>query len=118
MIVLSDGDASTQPSGSTDPCHEAVVAADNAVAAGTDVYSIAYDANNTTGGSCTADSSTYALTGFKTMQAIASDNSKFYCLNPPSGQTCNNASASSLAQIFTAIGIDVTNARLLSDNTS
>ena len=25
MIVLSDGDASTQPSGSTDPCHEAIM---------------------------------------------------------------------------------------------
>ena len=118
MIVLSDGDASTQPTGSTDPCHEAVVAADAAAAAGTEVYSIAYDADNTSN-SCTQDSGAYAsLTGFTTMQRIASDSTKFYCLNPPSGQTCNNASASSLAQIFTAIGIDVTNARLVSDNAS
>ena len=34
MIVLSDGDASTQPTGSTDPCHEAIVAADAAATAG------------------------------------------------------------------------------------
>ena len=67
----------------------------------------------------TQDSGTYAsLTGFTTMQGIASDNSKFYCLNPPSGQTCNNASANSLKLIFTAIGDDVTNARLLPDGTS
>jgi Flp pilus assembly protein TadG len=118
MIVLSDGDASTQPTGSTDPCHEAVVAADAAAASGTEVYSIAYDADNTSS-SCTQDSGAYAsLTGFTTMQQIASDATKFYCLNPPTGQTCNNASASSLAQIFTAIGIDVTNARLVSDNAS
>ena len=118
MIVLSDGDASTQPSGSTDPCHEAIVAADAAATAGTDVYSIAYDADNTSS-SCTQDSGAYAsLTGFTTMQQIASDPAKFYCLNPPSGQTCNNASASSLKAIFTAIGDDVTNARLLPDNTS
>ena len=118
MIVLSDGDASTQPSGSSDPCHEAVVAADAAASAGTEVYSIAYDADNSSS-SCTQDSGAYAsLTGFTTMQGIASDNTKFYCLNPPSGQTCNSASANSLAQIFTAIGIDVTNARLVSDNAS
>jgi Flp pilus assembly protein TadG len=118
MIVLSDGDASTQPTGSTDPCHEAIVAADAAAAAGTEVYSIAYDADNTSG-SCTQDSGAYgSLTGFTTMQQIASDSSKFYCLNPPSGQTCNNASASSLAQIFAAIGVDVTNTRLLPDSTS
>ena len=118
MIVLSDGDASTQPAGSTDPCHEAIVAADNAVSAGTEIYSIAYDADNTAGATCTADNSSYSLTGFKTMQQIASDNTKFYCLNPPSGQTCNSAAASSLSAIFTAIGIDVTNARLVSDNAS
>ena len=112
MIVLSDGDASTQPTGSTDPCHEAIVAADVAATAGTDVYSIAYDADNTSS-SCTQDGTYASLTGFTTMQQIASDPAKFYCLNPPSGQTCNNASASSLAQIFTAIGDDVTNARLL-----
>ncbi len=118
MIVLSDGDASTQPTGSTDPCHEAVVAAQTAAAAGTEVYSIAYDADNTSA-SCTQDSGAYAsLTGFTTMQQIASDSSKFYCDNPPSGQTCNSASATTLAQIFAAIGIDVTNARLLPDNTS
>lgn len=118
MIVLSDGDASTQPTGSTDPCHEAIVAAQNAAAAGTEVYSIAYDADNTSA-SCTQDSGTYgSLTGFTTMQQIASDSSKFYCDNPPSGQTCNSASATTLAQIFAAIGVDVTNARLLPDNTS
>ena len=118
MIVLSDGDASTQPTGSTDPCHEAVVAADAAATAGTDVYSIAYDADNTSAQLHPGQRRLRSLTGFTTMQQIASDPTKFYCLNPPSGQTCNNASASSLKAIFTAIGIDVTNARLLPDNTS
>jgi Flp pilus assembly protein TadG len=118
IIVLSDGDANTKPTGSTSPCWEAIQAADAAAAAGTDVYSIAYDSDNTSN-SCTLDPSPHSnLTGFTTMQQIASDSQKFYCLNPPSGQTCNSASATSLKQIFTDIGVDVTNTRILPDNTN
>lgn len=123
LIVLSDGDASTQPTGSSAPCGEAVQAAQDAEAAGTQVYSIAYDASNS---STTCSQDPYPTfqnpithpTGFTTMRDIASDATKFYCLNPPSGGTCNSASATSLKQIFAEIGIDVTNSRIVGDDAS
>ncbi len=111
IILLSDGDASTQPTGSTNPCAEAVAAAATAKTAGTWIYSIAYDAQ--TSGTCTQDSP--ATSGWATMQSIASPG-KFYCM--PSQSGCADASAASLNSIFADIGIDVTNARLVDDGTS
>ena len=39
----------------------------------------------------------------QTMQAIASDPSKFYCLHPPAAD-CNGANAANLNQIFKDVG--------------
>lgn len=121
IIVLSDGDADISPIGTGgNPCHEAIQASQAAQNASSSawVYSIAYDASNSAT-TCAQDGGTYGiLTGFTTMQQIASDSSRFYCLNPPSGQTCNSADETSLKAIFGDIGIDLTNARLVNDNTS
>jgi Flp pilus assembly protein TadG len=113
MIVLSDGDASTKPAGSTNPCAEAVAAAASAKSAGTTVYSIAYDASTSTSSSCTKDSP--ATSGFATMSAIASTG-KLYCMPVQAG--CDDAKANSLKDLFQQIAVDVTNARLVSDDTN
>jgi len=121
IIVLSDGDADTSPTGTAgDPCHEAIQASQTAQSLGSSawVYSIAYDATNLSS-TCAQDGGTYAgLTDFTTMQQIASDPSRFYCLNPPSGQTCNSADETSLKAIFRDIGVDLTTARLVTDDAS
>lgn len=61
----------------------------------------------------TPGSASTGYTPFTTMSSIASDPTKFYCLHPPNGQTCNGASAANLNQIFKDIGIAITGARVV-----
>lgn len=56
-------------------------------------------------------STTSGRTPFTTMRDIASDPSRFYCLHPPAGQTCNGANAQTLNQIFKDVGIAITGTR-------
>jgi hypothetical protein len=103
IIVLSDGQLN-KPSGFTDnnPCHSAVWAAQQATAAGTSVYSIAYGADGT---ACPDSTS---ITALQTMTQIASNSQTFY--NQPSG--------SSLTAAFQQVATDLTDARLIPDCTA
>ena len=69
IIVLSDGDADISPSGTGgNPCHEAIQASQAAQTGSSDawVYSIAYDATNSSG-TCAQDGYPYSgLTDFTT----------------------------------------------------
>jgi hypothetical protein len=80
-----------------------VTAAQNAKAAGTWIYSIAYGASAS--GTCTRDSP--AISSYTTMQRIASDSAKFF----------NQPTAGDLTTIFQHIVIDLTKSRLVSDHT-
>jgi Flp pilus assembly protein TadG len=126
MILLSDGDATASPSqmaGSatsypaTQECHQAVTAAQNAAAAGTTIYSVAYGAEAS---GCPTDTSP-AITPCQTMQQIASSPSNFFSDYTATGGTSSCVSASrptsNLNQIFTQIAEDLTVARLIPNNT-
>ncbi len=89
--------------------------------ANTDVPQIVVDGTNLVPSFSAAVTTTQGGAGatgetpFKTMQSIASDSSKFYCLHPPGGQTCNGASAANLNQIFKDVGTDITGTRVISN---
>ena len=126
MILLSDGDATSTPSQmagsatkypSTQECHQAITAAQNAAAAGTTVYSVAYGAESS---GCPTDTSP-SITPCETMQQIASSPSNFFSDYTATGgsSSCVSASrpTSNLNEIFTEIGNDLTFARLIPNNT-
>jgi hypothetical protein len=124
IIFLSDGafnaDSDKFATGfsanAANQCKQAVVAAQAATTAGTKVYSVAYGASTATSGSasCSTDSGYSPLyTACTTMQAIASDSSKFYT----TATTCNIAGSANpvtrLPDVFTAITTTLTKPRLL-----
>jgi hypothetical protein len=130
MILLSDGNASAsskQMAGSatsyasTNECHQAITASQNAQAAGIKVYAVAYGAEAT---GCSTDSP--AITPCTTMEDIASVPTANYFFSDAnqSGQgintSCTNASRpiSNLNQAFTAIAGDLSAARLVPNNTT
>lgn len=131
IIFLSDGDANsskfdttnanynktpgTYPS-STQQCAQAVTAAQYATAAGTRVYTVAY--GSATSGACGSDTGTYAGNSCLTLQKMASSTRYFYSADYNSSNSCQSVAqpTSSLAQIFTDIANDFTNARLIPDN--
>lgn len=102
MVVLSDGDAGASasnmpPSKSRNQCQQAIDAAKTATAAGTWVFSLAYDASTSSG--CSTDT---GLTPCSTMKQIASDTSKFYS-SASSGTTgCVSTGGSSMSNIAAA----------------
>jgi hypothetical protein len=100
IILLSDGDANKNPT--SNPCHGAITAAQNAKTAGTWVYSIAYGADS---GGCGLDSP--SISSLQTMQQIATDATKFF----------NQPNAAELVAIFKQIAFDLTTTRLLDDAT-
>ncbi|MFZ0494087.1 MAG: pilus assembly protein TadG-related protein [Methylocella sp.] len=120
IIVLSDGDASASssnmPAGKYhNQCQEAITAAKAATAAGTWVYTIAYQA--LTSGSCSTDSP--AISACSTLQQMASDSTKFFSDTVGGASTCTSAanSTSNLNTIFQAIALqaskNASGARLL-----
>jgi hypothetical protein len=128
LILLSDGDAtatSTQMAGSatsytsTNECHQAITAAQNARTAGILVYAIAYGSQSS---GCASDSP--AITPCATMEAIASipTTTYFFSDTNQSGsgvdKTCVNNSrpTADLNQVFTSIAGDFTVARLVPNN--
>jgi hypothetical protein len=126
IIFLSDGAFNTDSdnfatgysSKATNQCKQAVEAAQAATAAGTKVYSVAYGASTATSGSssCSTESGyTPKYTACTTMQAIASDSSKFYTTN----STCNIAGSANpvtkLPDVFKAITTTLTKPRLITN---
>jgi Flp pilus assembly protein TadG len=124
IIFLSDGDfgagssnfASGNSTKTSKQCQQAVTAAQTATAAGVTVYSVAYGAS--TSGCSTDTGYSPAYNPCTTMQAVASDSTKFYTTNT----NCKiNGSANSVTQlpaIFEAINTNLatlTKPRLLSN---
>ncbi len=126
MIILSDGDATSTASQmagsatsypSTQECHQAITSAQNATAAGTTVYAVAYGAEAS---GCPTDTSP-TITPCETMEQIASSSSNFFSDYTATGgsSSCVSASrpTSNLNEIFTEIASDLTVARLIPNNT-
>jgi Flp pilus assembly protein TadG len=114
IIFLSDGDynatasaLSNQTSKTTKQCDQAIAAAQAATAAGTTVYAVAYGAS--TSGCSSGDTHNPCTT----MQAIASDSTRFYSTDS-SCQIAGSANAiSSLPAAFQAITTNLTKPRLV-----
>jgi Flp pilus assembly protein TadG len=123
MIAVSDGAANatqsdfvsgTSSTYYTNDCQQAVNAAQNATAAGTQVYSIAYGASTSPSASCTTDSP--AISGCTTMMEIASQPSMFYSDDADGCVSSANPTLTSLSQAFAAIGYSFTFTRVLPFN--
>jgi hypothetical protein len=103
----------------TNECAQAIAAAQAAAAAKTWVYSVAYGSSTATSGSnwtCTTDSP--AISSCTTMQDIASDATKFYS-DGNNGVDCPGANTiENLVSLFGALSEDLTEPRLLPDNTT
>lgn len=123
--VTMNGSSFTQ---NTNQCQQAIAAAQAAAAAGTWVYSIAYGSSTATGGSstCTTDTSgpLAGLSSCTTMQDIASsptaipDPTKFYT-NGNNGVDCPGGnSIENLVQLFKNLSTDLTEPRLIPNNTT
>jgi Flp pilus assembly protein TadG len=120
IILLSDGAANatqsdfvsgTSSTYYTNDCAQAVTAAQNATAAGTQVYAVAYGASTSHSNSCTTDTSTY--TGCYTMSQIASNPTLFYSDDADDCQSTANPNLTTLTQIFQAIGYNFQSTRVL-----
>jgi Flp pilus assembly protein TadG len=114
IIFLSDGDynatasaLSNQTSKTTKQCDQAIAAAQAATTAGTTVYAVAYGAPSS---GCSSGDTHNPCT---TMQAIASDKTKFYSTDS-SCQIAGSANAiASLPSAFQAITTTLTKPRLV-----
>jgi len=122
IIILSDGaanaSASNMPSDeAANQCHEGITAAQAAAAAGTWVYSISYGSSTNTS-DCSTD--TTPITPCATMQAIASDSTKYFSDTSGGDASCVSQAnpISELSDIFSYIGVDASSARLLPLNTT
>ncbi len=100
IIFLSDGDSNDCSGMGNNQCQRAINAAASAKAAGTWIYSIAYEASSSRRRSCNTDSH---LSGLDTMEAIASDPAKFF----------NQPYPGDLTEIFRHIAHDMTYSRLI-----
>jgi Flp pilus assembly protein TadG len=126
IIFISDGDANSQPPHVAPPqtpneCLNGINAAQAAAATGTWIYSISYGSPTSPyPGSCDTDSGDSSISACAAMQQIASDPTKYYSDDQGADLACVSGANSmvDLNQIFGNIGEDLTNARLLPDNTS
>jgi hypothetical protein len=130
IILLSDGDANASAgnvgSGKAyNQCHAAISAAGTAKGAGTWVYSIAYDADTSSSGSCTTDQPDkknnpkgVAISACATMQQIATSG-KFYTDSSGGGSSCGGGiSTTNLNSAFANIAVTLQQPRLLPNNTT
>jgi Flp pilus assembly protein TadG len=122
IVLLSDGAANAaagnMPSGAAvNECHEGIAAAQQAAAAGTWVYSISYGASTNTS-DCSTDAP--PITPCATMQAIASDSTKYFSDTSGGSAACTSSAhpLSQLSDIFQYISVDVSSPRLLPLNTT
>jgi len=119
IILLSDGDATAEPANISaaqlaNQCKQAVDAANDAKAAGTVIYSVAYDAP--TSGGCGRD--TARITPCQTMAAIASGSANFFTSSSGGAGGCTNgANTTGLSAIFQNIGQTFRGTRLVPNNT-
>jgi len=132
IILLSDGAANSTGSemsgiAATNECAAGVAAAQAAAQAGTWVYTVAYNSNNTTSGAntCTTDSPAMApCTAMKNMANSPGnypDPNKFYADGNSANNGCVSAahpSITSLQQIFQTIGEDLLTTQLIPNNTN
>jgi hypothetical protein len=120
IVLLSDGDASG--AGTSNGCHLAITAAQNAAKAGTWVYSIAFNSPNS---GCNLDSP--SISACSTMSQIANmpgatagtyfnDLTKFYSDNASGCTSTKNPSITSINSIFQSIGNSLSTSRLLPNN--
>jgi len=131
IVMLSDGNANAvaakMPGASTtsgvymstlQQCHQAVTAAQNAATAGTRVYAVAYGAEAS---GCTTDTSP-TITPCQTMEGIASNSAYFFSDYTATGGSSSCISASQpvtgLNQIFQVISTDLTEVKLIPNNTT
>jgi Flp pilus assembly protein TadG len=142
IVLLSDGDAAApiiygtppntfadmSPAKYPNQCQQAIANARTAAAAGYWVYAVAYGAEMTgafaTPAGCAADTSNYPGVNMRgvspcaTMQAIASDASKFYADGfGGSGCVGTGGNSNDLVALFKSISTDLTQPRLLPNNT-
>jgi Flp pilus assembly protein TadG len=117
IIFLSDGDFGASASQlnnnsakTSKQCDQAVTAAAAATTAGTKVYSVAYGAA-TSGGCSSGDTRTPCTT----MQAIASDSSKFYTTNTNCKIAGSANPVTQLPAIFQSITTTLTKPRLITN---
>jgi Flp pilus assembly protein TadG len=131
MVILSDGDANATTAqmvgasatsgtfmSSIQECHQAVTAAQVATAAGTRVYSVAYGAEAS---GCPTDTSP-TITPCQTMEQMASAPQYFFSDYTATGSDSSCVSASQpvtgLNAIFSAIVTDLTEVKLVPNNTT
>ncbi len=131
MVLLSDGNANStsahMPGASTtsgvymstlQECHQAITAAQAAASAGTRVYAVAYGAEAS---GCPTDTAP-AITPCETMEGIASSSQYFFSDYTATGgdSSCISASqpVTGLSQIFTTILTDLTQVKLIPNNTT
>jgi Flp pilus assembly protein TadG len=114
IIFLSDGDfnaslsqLNNQSAKATKQCDQAIAAAQAATAAGTQVYAVAYGAPSS---GCSSGDTHNPCT---TMQAIASDSTKFYSTDSSCKISGSANPASQLPLVFQAITTNLTKPRLL-----
>lgn len=108
IVILSDGEMTNPKSGfSKTPCEDAVNAATQAKAAGTTIYTIAYD-SSTAANSCGPDNPTDSYDVAETMLAdMASSSETFF----------NQPTAGDLTSAFQQVGEDLSDSRLIPDCT-
>ncbi len=123
MILLSDGDAGTSSRdltgySSSQQCHQAITAAQDAADAGTRVYAVAYGAESS---GCSTDTDP-SITPCETMQQIASSPEYFFSDYTATGgdNSCVSSArpTTNLDEIFAEIAGDLTVARLIPDGTT
>jgi hypothetical protein len=114
IIFLSDGDygasssqLSNQSSKVAKQCDQAIASAAAATSAGTVIYSVAYGASSS---GCSSGDTHNPCT---TMQAIASDSSKFYSTDTSCKISGSPNVVSQLPTVFKAIGTSLTKPRLV-----
>lgn len=108
IVILSDGEMNDPKSGfSTTPCKDAVDAATQAKAAGTTIYTIAYDSSSAAN-SCGPDSPTDSYDVAETMLSDIASSSETYFNQPTAGD---------LTAAFQQVGEDLTDSRLIPDCT-
>jgi Flp pilus assembly protein TadG len=126
--VTLNGDTYDQ---NTDQCQQAIDAARAAAKTGTWVYSIAYGSSTATGGSstCTTDTSAVisgmsGLSSCTTMQYIANsenlmpDPSKFYSNNNNGADCPGSNTIENLVSLFSNLSTNLTEPRLIPNNTT
>jgi Flp pilus assembly protein TadG len=125
IIILSDGDAGAKSNGfsTTKQCQKAIDNADAATAAGTWVYSIAYDASTSQPSaqtpSCSTDNSLTAagpkMSACETMRQVASDATKFFSNTSTCNAGASNTNAD-LSAIFKSIAVSLMKTRRVSES--